>query len=868
MTLNVTLFDGGPPETELAAAIDALGATVVKIEPAPLRRLQVLGTRDEVEAIARLTEVAFIEETGEITLRNNTTKWVIQSNQLDVTSIWDQGLRGQGQIAGVIDSRMDMNSCYFLDPADNTVGSSHRKVVAYRSLSGQGAASHGTHVAGIVAGDQDPVNGTTANAGMAYLAKISFGNSGDIFGSGGSPSNLYQALENAYLDGARAHTNSWGDDGTTAYTSWCVDVDRFSYDYEDSLVLFAETNTNTLRTPENAKNLLAVGASRNGASAGQFCSGGVGPTSDGRRKPEIFAPGCSISSARWASACSTTSQTGTSMASPAVAGATLLARQYLVDGFYPSGAASPADSLTPSGALLKAMLLNSAVDMANTGGGPPPNDREGWGRVLLENALFFPGDSRRLAILADRRNADGIATGQSVEFPLAVDSDTETLKITLVFTDPAGALLASDPVVNDLDLVIDAPGGATYLGNVISSGASQTGGIADAKNNVEQVVLPVPAVGSYTVRVSGTAVNQGLQGFAVVATGDVQPTVGPFLSHASHAIDDPAPLGNADGVLDPGESVSLPVDLGNIGSADATVVSARLSSDRRELVKIVRHESSFPDIGRGQAATSNPPHYGLTLEPDATCGDEVRLTLSTSATDFEGETSWLVGVGRDRVTYPGAPLAFSKRGSFATTISVPDGFTIADVLVTLDIAHGDVGQLVVTLTSPLGVQVALHNRSSAGTADLVGTYDTELSPDGPGSLDDLNGQPSGGTWTLTVDDTTGGRIPAGALNGWSLFLRATAPFSCNPLVCGDPLPGGVGDTVLAEKSGSDLRMTWAAATDAAGYRVWKSTAATMEGEFLAGETASTVLVESDELNDLRTYFYRIRAKNGCDWEGP
>jgi len=51
------------------------------------------------------------------------------------------------------------------------------------------------------------------------------------------------------------------------------------------------------------------------------------------------------------------------MATPAVAGASALIRQYFTDGFYPTGSPSVAHKLTPSGALMKAMLANSAVPL-------------------------------------------------------------------------------------------------------------------------------------------------------------------------------------------------------------------------------------------------------------------------------------------------------------------------------------------------------------------------------------------------------------------------------------------------------------------------------------------------------------------------
>src|SRR5204862_369304 len=76
------------------------------------------------------------------------------------------------------------------------------------------------------------------------------------------------------------------------------------------------------------------------------------------------------------------------------------------------------------------------------------------------------------------------------------------------------------PVINDLNLEVSGPAGL-YLGDVFSLGQSVTGGVADLKNSVEMVLLNAPAPGAYTVRVRGAAVNQGLQGYALAATGDL-----------------------------------------------------------------------------------------------------------------------------------------------------------------------------------------------------------------------------------------------------------------------------------------------------------------------------------------------------------
>ena len=131
----------------------------------------------------------------------------------------------------------------------------------------------------------------------------------------------------------------------------------------------------------------------------------------------------------------------------ALAGCSMLVRQYFTDGFYPSGAASPSDAFTPTGALVKAVMLNSTVDMTGVSG--YPSNLEGWGRVLLEDGLYFPGDTRRLYV-EDVRNASGLTTGQSTEYAVDVASSGQPLKIALTWVEPAGAAGASNPVVNDL----------------------------------------------------------------------------------------------------------------------------------------------------------------------------------------------------------------------------------------------------------------------------------------------------------------------------------------------------------------------------------------------------------------------------------
>lgn len=463
-------------------------------------------------AVASLPGVRWIENLPDITPRNQSVRWIDQSNVSGQTPIHSHGIRGQGQLIAVQDGRVDVNHCSFTDPEGDPIGPNHRKIEAYFAT--LGADSHGTHVAGTALGDAGADNDLR---GMAYQARLVF----DTYSATATTMNT--KLTRNYNAGAAIHTNSWGNDTTTAYDSLARIIDVFSYNNDDNLVIFAVTNTSTLKNPENAKNCLAVGASQDTPNQASFCSGGSGPTNDGRRKPEIYSPGCSTRSASAGTSCSVAALTGTSMAAPSIAGCAALARQYFTDGFYPSGAAHPSDGFIPSGALVKAALLNSAVDMTGVTG--YPSNREGWGRVLLANSLVF-SDGARNMILRDVRNTanDAMSTGDFIEIPFDVNSVSQALRVTLVWHDAPGAVNANPAYVNNLNLTLTAPNG-TYKGNVFTSGLSATGGSYDAANNVEMIYIPVPTAGAYTVRIDAAAVNSGTQGYALVVTGDVAEVV-------------------------------------------------------------------------------------------------------------------------------------------------------------------------------------------------------------------------------------------------------------------------------------------------------------------------------------------------------
>jgi hypothetical protein len=518
LALSVYLFEGEAPDAAAAAIQQIRGARIMVndlLGGQPL--INVVIPVGRLPALASLAAVQFVEEYPEFTYRNSSDRWIVQSNVANVTPFYDQGLHGEGQVVGHLDGKVAVDHCSFYD--SNPIGPTHRKILAYNEP--QGYNVHGTHTAGTAVGDGGTWNDTR---GVAYLAKLVHNSIPAL-----SESQMFSRLDLHRQQGATVHTNSWGNDGTTAYDGVCRAIDNFSWQYDDNLVCFAVTNLSSLKNPENAKDLLAVGACQDTPNQNNHCSGGTGPTSDGRRKPEIYAPGCGTYSSYGSSGCNVIALTGTSMACPAIAGTALLVRQYFTDGFYPTGAADAAHAFTPSGPLIKAVLLNSAVDMTGITG--YPSNLEGWGRVLADNAAFFAGDARQLMVYDVRNNTfEALSSAEAANYDVTVNSASEQLRITLVWHDAPAAVNASNAAVNNLDLAVTSPSGTGYLGNVFSGGVSVPGGTADSKNNVEQVHVSSPDAGVWTVTVSGAAVNTGVQGYALVTTGDLDNSVCPSIT--------------------------------------------------------------------------------------------------------------------------------------------------------------------------------------------------------------------------------------------------------------------------------------------------------------------------------------------------
>ena len=190
---------------------------------------------------------------------------------LNSTPLYDHGLTGLGQVVGIIDLAVSVKHCSFYDPI-NPIGYLHRKILAYNAA--QGNSTHGTHVAGTVCGDAGAIDN---KRGVAYQALM-------VYNSypAATDTSVYGRFFLHYTQGACIHTNSWGTDSARAYNGTCVGIDRFSWENDNNLVVFAVSDMQTANNPENAKNCLAVSATGDYPNEGSFCYGGRRP----RRTPQ------------------------------------------------------------------------------------------------------------------------------------------------------------------------------------------------------------------------------------------------------------------------------------------------------------------------------------------------------------------------------------------------------------------------------------------------------------------------------------------------------------------------------------------------------------------------------------------------------
>jgi hypothetical protein len=508
--------------------------------------------RGQLNTLAASEAVLWIERAPKMKLNDETAAKIVGGDSGGhATATQSLGYDGSGVVVSVADSGLHLGTAQ--DMHDDLFGRVDAFLFYGSSLSdASDEHSHGTHVAGIVAGngatgeldDYGALWGLGVAPGAHIVVQRLFDGEGAYTPDG--PFTFEQLTRDATTAGADIGSNSWGDDTQGRYDISAAEFDALVRDANAQLagdqpyiLEFSAGNAGpgaqTIGSPAVAKNVIATGASQNNRfdyfiyDAGQEAMADFssrGPAEDGRIKPDVVAPGTWISSLRsplgndefaWADiSFNYLFQGGTSQAGPQVSGAAAVFVQWYRD---------QNNGTTPSPALVKAALINSAVDMDDaTETDPVPNNDEGWGRVDLTQII----GSDRVYDFVDQSVT--LATGQQYERQIVVADETVPLFVTVAYTDVPGFPGAVPALVNDLDLEVVAPDGRVYRGNQFINGDSIADSpAADSLNNVECVFIGELLAGPYTIRVRArnvpgdARIDTGAvdQDFALVVSGSI-----------------------------------------------------------------------------------------------------------------------------------------------------------------------------------------------------------------------------------------------------------------------------------------------------------------------------------------------------------
>ncbi len=507
--------------------------------------------------------------------------------------------------------------------------------------------------------------------------------------------------------------------------------------------------------------------------------------------------------------------------------------------------------------------------------------------MLLDNVTFFPGESIRLEILRDNdlsSGSDGFAVGATSpdSFGVFRCGTDKPIKVTLVWTDPPVAATSGQAWINDLNLEVVAPGGATYLGNVFSNGISATerrrrdlpgSGGSSQRDRRAPAVRPAGHGRGLDAAVPptdrcGHFPNRRLRRRCVSRQRE---TLNPLFNVQNEGCGDADPV-DASLHVGPGSQVSITpssVLIPGIPAGEAADVAFRLSLD-----------------GTGEACGAEVPlrlrlqvaggprweHAEVQqLELDPSQGDRTVLDeVESGDRSIEKSSAWQINScvfsSPTQSWHLGDPdCSGIPRDASVHSLVLPVDLAPGENLDTASFNHAFNGYSNSTLTDSIHFEI---------DHDLDGTYDSiaswnddqseiQLSAAGPFDLSPFNiGRSSTVNFRFRFQS---GAVWAGPNNaaGWNVDdfrVRVRIDAACD--VQSSLPPGDVGPTLVVGSSDPDVSLSWGFVSDADSYRIFRS--ATPDFAVVEESSSATPLFyDGGALEDGQTHFYRVLAANAC-----
>ncbi|OHT11025.1 hypothetical protein TRFO_19413 [Tritrichomonas foetus] len=190
-----------------------------------------------------------------------------------------------------------------------------------------------------------------------------------------------------------------------------------------------------------------------------------GPTYHGLIKPDIVGPGTKILSSdskkdgagHGCSVGDLRESTGTSMSTPLLAGNALLAYQYFLDGYYPTGIKTSGNEIDPDANLIRAIMIGSA-DPVNSND-RAPNLIYGHGLVNMANVFHFDSSLKVLIRQSIKIDEEKVLTFN------VNNAGSRQIRIAMAFLDEP-TTNDNSPLIIDLDMFLVLPDKSIIYGNM------------------------------------------------------------------------------------------------------------------------------------------------------------------------------------------------------------------------------------------------------------------------------------------------------------------------------------------------------------------------------------------------------------------